>query len=250
LWFEGFEEYTYLKTIMNEYVCPPWLFPYNAEQTMPADFPENLDNDTSHSGNVSLKLASGDSLVQQIVLDVNWVNNVPNVYSGKEYITSASDQILPFRPTPGDYILGAWVKETANALDTAFETSYIVLEFTGDYGFLQRDTFRPQGLIIEGWQRIEQQFNVPDSANMLQIKYTTQAAYGWFDDVRIFPYSGNMKSYVYDFRTLRLMAELDENNYATFYEYDLEGNLIRIKKETERGIKTLQESRQHQKANQ
>ena len=41
------------------------------------------------------------------------------------------------------------------------------------------------------------------------------------------------------------MAELDENNYATFYEYDLEGNLVRVKKETIEGIKTLQENRSH-----
>ena len=42
---------------------------------------------------------------------------------------------------------------------------------------------------------------------------------------------------------LRLMADLDENNYATYYEYDDDGTLIRVKKETERGIMTVQESR-------
>lgn len=52
-----------------------------------------------------------------------------------------------------------------------------------------------------------------------------------------------MKSYVYDPLTLRLTAELDEQNYATFYEYDEEGALIRVKKETERGIMTIKESR-------
>ncbi|MGK4569023.1 hypothetical protein [Flavobacterium sp. 3HN19-14] len=39
------------------------------------------------------------------------------------------------------------------------------------------------------------------------------------------------------------MAELDENNYATFYEYDKEGGLVRVKKETERGVQTIKESR-------
>ncbi len=53
-----------------------------------------------------------------------------------------------------------------------------------------------------------------------------------------------MKSYVYDPVTLRLAAELDDNNYATFYQYDEEGKLIRIKKETERGVETIQESRE------
>jgi hypothetical protein len=71
-----------------------------------------------------------------------------------------------------------------------------------------------------------------------------------FDDVRIFPTLSNMKAFVYDERTLRLMATLDENNYATFYEYDEDGNLIRIKKETERGIMTSQETRVHLKREQ
>jgi hypothetical protein len=39
------------------------------------------------------------------------------------------------------------------------------------------------------------------------------------------------------------MATLDENNYATFFEYDDEGLLIRKKLETETGIQTLQEER-------
>jgi hypothetical protein len=39
------------------------------------------------------------------------------------------------------------------------------------------------------------------------------------------------------------MADLDENNFASFYEYDDDGTLIRVKKETERGIKTVRETR-------
>ena len=52
-----------------------------------------------------------------------------------------------------------------------------------------------------------------------------------------------MKSMVYDPQSLRLMAELDDRNYATFYEYDEEGTLVRVKKETEKGIYTIKESR-------
>jgi hypothetical protein len=64
-----------------------------------------------------------------------------------------------------------------------------------------------------------------------------------FDDVRIHPFNANMKSFVYNPVNLRLMAELDENNYATFYEYDDEGTLTRVKKETEQGVKTIKETR-------
>jgi hypothetical protein len=72
---------------------------------------------------------------------------------------------------------------------------------------------------------------------------STSAAPVYFDDIRIVPFNANMKSFVYNPINLRLMAELDENNYATFYEYDDEGTLIRLKKETERGIKTIKETR-------
>ncbi|WP_431212110.1 hypothetical protein ACQ86N_41190 [Puia sp. P3] len=65
----------------------------------------------------------------------------------------------------------------------------------------------------------------------------------YFDDIRLHPFNAEMKSYVYNPVNLRLMAELDENNYATYYEYDDDGTLIRVKKETERGIMTIKETR-------
>ena len=53
-----------------------------------------------------------------------------------------------------------------------------------------------------------------------------------------------MKNFVYDDVSLKLMSEIDMNGFANFYEYSLAtGELERIKKETERGIMTIQESR-------
>jgi len=63
------------------------------------------------------------------------------------------------------------------------------------------------------------------------------------DDLRLHPFNANMKSFVYDPVTLRLAAELDENNFASFYEYDDDGTLVRVKKETREGIKTISETR-------
>jgi sugar lactone lactonase YvrE len=65
----------------------------------------------------------------------------------------------------------------------------------------------------------------------------------YFDDVRIHPYNSVMKTYAFNKTTQKLMAELDENNYATFYEYDGEGQLSRVKKETIKGVVTLKEVR-------
>jgi len=79
------------------------------------------------------------------------------------------------------------------------------------------------------------------SANLVLSNDGSQDVY--FDDIRIHPFNANMKSYVYDPFSLRLSAELDENNYASFYEYDEEGQLVRVKKETIQGIKTIKETR-------
>ena len=63
----------------------------------------------------------------------------------------------------------------------------------------------------------------------------------YFDDIRITPKESSSNTFVFDPVTLRLSAVLDERNYATFYEYDTEGSLTRIKQETERGIMTVKE---------
>ena len=55
------------------------------------------------------------------------------------------------------------------------------------------------------------------------------------------PVKASVKSYVYNPLTMRLMSSLDENNYATFFEYNIKGELIRTKRETERGIMTIKE---------
>ena len=106
-------------------------------------------------------------------------------------------------------------------------------------------TFYPSGAIIDGWQRIIGEFTVPSDAEFIQINLNniSNATDSYFDDIRILPSKANMKSFVYDQKTQKLMAELDENNYSTFYEYDNEGGLVRVKKETERGVKTIQETR-------
>ncbi|WP_106794151.1 leucine-rich repeat domain-containing protein [Aquimarina sp. Aq78] len=105
--------------------------------------------------------------------------------------------------------------------------------------------FKPQGPVIEGWQQVSGSFTIPVDAHQmtLSLENTSSEVNVYFDDIRFHPYDGNMKTFVYDPATQRLMSELDENNFATFYEYDAEGDLVRIKKETERGVFTIQESR-------
>ena len=140
------------------------------------------------------------------------------------------------------YIISAWVKEEHAEQQQTYENTEIVLKGNNNAPFA---SFAPQGAIIEGWQRISGVFEIPEGANVFTISLENlgNTPYSYFDDIRIYPFNGNLKSFVYDPETLRLVSELDENNYATFYEYDREGGLIRVKKETDRGVYTIQETR-------
>ena len=109
----------------------------------------------------------------------------------------------------------------------------------------------PDGNIIDGWQRISKSFVIPQNAEKMRIALKNESGDNrvYFDDIRFHPFNASVKSYVYDPKTLRLAAELDDENYATFYEYDEEGALVRIKKETERGVMTIREARQSKPKN-
>lgn len=154
-----------------------------------------------------------------------------------------------FAPVPGEqYLLGAWVKEQ-NVSDTItnYEDAEVYIHFTEDSsGVVSTSSVGPftaKGAIIDDWQRIEEPFEIPLYAIDMEIELTTSGNNTLFDDVRVFPFDASMKTFVYDPVNMRLAAELDERHYATFYEYDEEGKLVRIKKETEKGVMTIQETK-------
>ncbi len=159
-----------------------------------------------------------------------------------------------FQPQPGEtYWISAWAKEDLNVQVKTYEQPELQVKFF-DNNDLEISTvsFFTSGNIIEGWQRIAGQLQIPINTVTLDIRLVNNSPNipVFFDDVRLHPVNGSMKSYVYDPITYRLMAELDENNYKTAYEYGKEGELIRVKKETSRGIKTIQETRSGNKINQ
>jgi len=151
------------------------------------------------------------------------------------------DCISSFSPDPGQYLISAWTKGEVANRNKSYENPGIAVSFVGapDSSY-----FAPSGKVIDDWQRIEGVVTVPPSATDIKIGLYCQDGDCYFDDIRFVPLDGGMVSYVYDPVTLRLVAELDERNYATFYEYDEEGKLVRVKKETERGIMTIQENRE------
>jgi hypothetical protein len=75
----------------------------------------------------------------------------------------------------------------------------------------------------------------------LKIKYTEGATI-WVDDLRIQPKDAEMIAYVYDSNSLRLLTVFDDQHFGLFYQYNAEGKLVRKIIETERGMKTIQET--------
>jgi hypothetical protein len=151
--------------------------------------------------------------------------------------------IESFKLTPGTKMVASvWVKQGGNCNCTSYPIEFDML----DAGNVVIESIQTREKIIEGWQQIEAIFTVPELSESNKVKFRFTASEGnplYIDDLRIHPFNANMKSFVYDPVTLRLAAELDENNFATFYEYDDEGVLVRVKKETRLGIKTITETR-------
>ncbi len=145
-------------------------------------------------------------------------------------------------PASKKMLFSAWVRESNTQVST-YANNEVQIDFGA--GNSNNITLKPGGSVIEGWQRYEGYFTVPSSgATQMNLKLVNNSGSTiYFDDIRIHPFNANMKSYVYDPVNLRLKAELDANNYASFYEYDEEGTLIRTKVETRQGIKTVTESR-------
>lgn len=156
--------------------------------------------------------------------------------------TGCNDCPSRFAPEPGEkYVVGGWVSVPSQLDRSSFEDVYIEIRYS-DGTSVQ---CMPEGNIIDGWQRISQTIEIPKGAKGMTIALkNTSDASAYFDDIRFHPVNASMKSYVYDPETLRLTAELDEQNYATFYDYDEEGALVRVRKETERGVMTIREARQ------
>lgn len=238
IYYDGFEDYGF-NSICGAGGCS--MNEFDLHKFFGSDYSTYLKSDDAHSGNYSLKLTK----TLELKTTVHALEHKPydGTYLDKDalgqYRTRTTNGLYPrgFQPKPnGKYIFSAWVKDgsagaTVPNIEVRANGTLVPLDFKA---------------IVEGWKLVEgvlDMSTIPLGANnalTLQIPASPAAV---IDDIRIFPYDGNIKTYAYDDKTLRVMAEMDENNFATYYEYDDEGILIRVKKETERGIVTLKESR-------
>jgi hypothetical protein len=205
----------------------------------------------SHTGKYSLKITSPftfTTLAPNSCNDSLHSNNdsIPIIWQSKsnqqlqrDSLKKCVDCIGGFLPEKNKkYVFSCWVyvdgpKPVLSCSDASVNITAV--------GMLPL-TLNSAGPMIEGWQRIMGTFITSANYNNVSVTLNKGSSITYFDDLRIFPEDGNMISYVYNDVNLRLTNILDENNYFSKYEYNNQGELIRIKKETEKGIVTMQES--------
>jgi PA14 domain-containing protein len=181
------------------------------------------------------------SAVGGVIVNTTWCTQLGNTYVTGNALTDTFSLLKGKQ-----MLLSAWVNENnSNCKCSSYVNNNITVSFPGTG--VTTPAMQATGNIIEGWQRYEVPFTVPNNASTMQLSLNNLNSSGglpvFFDDIRVEPFNSNLKSFVYNSSNLRLMSELDENNYATFYEYDDDGTLTRVKKETEQGIKTITETR-------
>jgi len=159
-------------------------------------------------------------------------------------IPPCPDCLSSFSPLPNrTYILNAWVSKADLPVgSTSISGPYVRVESPVNVELQGAPSIGP---MIDGWQLMEWRFVMSSGEpDILVISLGCTDGDALFDDIRVFPDGGTQKSYVYDPRDHRFVAELDDRHFATLYEYDHEGRMVRVKKETERGVMTIQETRQ------
>lgn len=201
--------------------------------------------DTSHSGVYSMCVKQGKthSSVRRLdYTDLAFANENDSFYR----IKSLDRLIIPFAPTPGKYVVSAWVMEKHSDMNSVntYENAYLNVKVYNGGTAVVNQNIKADGLIIENWQRIDGVITIPTGADSIKVSLVNDGEVrAFFDDFRMHPFDAKMAGHVYHSVHLKVLAELDDNNYATFYEYDDEGSLVRVKRETEKGIITIQESR-------
>jgi len=240
---DGFEDY-YVSDI--NYLKSSVLDPFFLNKDASLHY-TNVIEGVAHTGKYSILLDDNYRFA------INSENNRYNTTKSSEetlpvtdlalvskFVIKCEDALTKFSLKSGKkYLLSFWMKDMGYNPDTL--SSSIPLKIFLDnvaVSLVYVKVMKP----IEGWQKVDVELNLSSLANTeIRIERIQNMPNVFLDDIRIQPYNASVKSYVYNDITLKLMAELDENNYATFYEYDEEGALARLKKETANGVFTIKE---------
>ncbi|HTJ11855.1 MAG TPA: hypothetical protein VL547_07515 [Dinghuibacter sp.] len=226
--FDGFEDY-----LFNLQCAPAGCIQHHFDFSQLVNGSTvQLSSQQAHTGRYSLQLTGNVTLTRQIYGD-NPVSSF-SVDATGNYKPAINQWTEGFSPVPGrEYLLSCWIRDGQPRQATT-PAMFLV---NGAQLINSSMTFP----IVEGWKRIEVPFVVPQGATTFNLTIQPGGTL-YLDDIRICPYNAIMTSTVFDPFSMRVMATLDANDMATFFEYDDEGTRIRTKKETERGIVTVTET--------
>lgn len=240
--FDGFEDYYFqLQPSGTPDPCPPLRhldmgFPATQTQGSQICAGDNCivsDPTNVHSGNYSLNLHSSIN-ISQPGGSANPPGNALGFDGLERYILLSNEQAAGFAPILNKkYLFSVWVKDAAPASN---KLSGFQVSINGSNIDLSNKIVP----VVDGWKKLDLYFTATDHFTM----QLTGSGGVYIDDLRLLPFDGELKTFVYDDQSMRLTGQLDENNFGVFYEYDEEGTPIRVKKETERGVMTVKENRQ------
>lgn len=253
--FDGFEDHNFKNQVDSPFkdciVEPTWQFdlissPLVVRNQAPIISSNYISSYVSHTGRRSIRVSTPFSIQKNILPTCIVPFDIPIQANPNSYVLNDCELIKTFTPLKKQdnqkYKISAWVKEDLDIDNLSNPISRIFVSTTGLSPI--NVELKPDGQIIDGWRQINGEFDISGNESTIRITLSpSSVGRTYFDDIRVFPFNASVKTHVFDPYSLRLMAELDENNFASFYEYNEEGSLVRTKKETERGIFTIQEVR-------
>ena len=232
--FDGFEDYGYYSSgVLPVFDVANYHFSFMG--AVNANISQSTEQ--KHSGLYSLKVNQGASAVLNRSV-VAACDVQPNGIANDVFVVNSCVCIPPFSPTSDkEYIVGGWIKKGTS-------TATISVSVTG--GGTAINPVMIVGKEIDGWARVESlPFKILPGYTAISISLTNSGSSPvYFDDIRVHPFLAGMTSVVYDPVTLLPLATHDGYNYTTFYNYDENLELVRVKVETEEGIRTIME-REH-----
>ncbi len=253
--FDGFEDYY---NYYNAFVQPYQLHLNNyldfADQinvlTTNSAHPA-LTETQAHTGRFSLSFNSGQSVVLSHNLegvDPEDLEPMPQPDIPRcdpQTITSLNK--LSF--TRKSHYISFWIKAKTNLND--YGTGVFTFNITSKNGanVPTANTYViTKSPVINGWQKFDIDVDIIRplvGPNKVEFSFSVPGgSLGFYiDDFRVQPKNSVMNTMVYDPKSTRMWASMDERNFATIFEYDTEGNLVRTKKESVNGIYTLNETR-------
>jgi YD repeat-containing protein len=210
----------------NGQIAIPYALPlYSSDNTGKISF----SNKKAHTGRISMEV-KGETSFPQFNLKLE---------AGKKYVFGAwvnSDFTTMLPPN----VLNDMISSTGWGIQLGYGKLGGTITQVGNFS----STSEP----IDGWRRVEGTFTAPAGLTVEDLWFITVKPFGvsipiYIDDMRIHPFDAGFQSYVYNPKDYKLVATLDANNFATFYSYDAEGNLFLVRRETEKGILTIEETK-------